>query len=59
MRSPEKGAETLVYLSTSPDVATTTGKYFADCQPKPVSAQGVNENDARQLWRVSEEMTDL
>jgi hypothetical protein len=29
-RSPEKGAETLVWLATSPDVANVSGAYFFD-----------------------------
>src|ERR1700751_4936922 len=28
---PEQGARTIVHLAASPDVATTTGCYFADC----------------------------
>ncbi len=28
--TPERGAETVLYLSTSPDVADTSGKYFSD-----------------------------
>ena len=29
-RSPKKGAETLVWLATSPDVAHVSGVYFFD-----------------------------
>ena len=39
MRTPEKGAETLVYLATSPEVEGVTGKYFRiparPCRPAP------------------------
>ncbi len=34
MRSLEKGAETVVYLSSDPEVETVTGKYFHDLKPK-------------------------
>ena len=38
-RSPEKGAETSIYLASSPDVQSITGRYFVDCnltQPAPL-----------------------
>src|ERR1700688_1495914 len=31
--SPQKGAETIVYLASSPDVAGVTGEYFHQCRP--------------------------
>jgi hypothetical protein len=34
-RSPEKGAETLVWLATSPDVANVSGVYFLSKRIKP------------------------
>jgi NADP-dependent 3-hydroxy acid dehydrogenase YdfG len=34
-RSPEKGAETLVWLATSPDVANVSGAYFFDQEQIP------------------------
>ena len=30
--SPEQGAKTLIYLASSPDVTTVTGKYFSNCR---------------------------
>ena len=32
MRSAEKGARTQIYLASSPEVDSITGKYFIDCQ---------------------------
>src|SRR5271155_54323 len=32
--SPAKGAETSIYLASSPEVATVTGTYFLKCKPK-------------------------
>ena len=34
MRSPEKGAETVVYLASDPDIETVMGKYLHDLKPK-------------------------
>ena len=31
--SPERGADTSIYLATSPDVATVTGEYFRNRRP--------------------------
>ena len=31
-KAPEEGAETLVYLCSSPDVEGVSGKYFVDCK---------------------------
>ena len=36
-RSPEKGAETLVWLASSPEVADVSGAYFFDKLPKTPS----------------------
>jgi NAD(P)-dependent dehydrogenase (short-subunit alcohol dehydrogenase family) len=58
-RSPEKGAETIIYLATSPKVEGVTGKYYFDCQPIPSSRLSYDEELARQLWQVSLEMTGM
>ena len=34
-RSPQKGADTLVWLATSPDVVNVSGRYFVDQQQRP------------------------
>jgi NAD(P)-dependent dehydrogenase (short-subunit alcohol dehydrogenase family) len=58
-RSPEKGAETAVYLCASPEVEGVTGKYFFDCKEKDPLAAAQNDEDASQLWEISERMTGL
>ena len=55
MRSPEKGAETVVYLATSPQVEGVTGKYFVDMQPKYSSRASQEPEAAQRLWQISEE----
>jgi NAD(P)-dependent dehydrogenase (short-subunit alcohol dehydrogenase family) len=56
-RSPEKGAETLVWLVDSPDVAGESGGYYADCRARTPSAAGRDDEAARRLWEVSEQQT--
>lgn len=57
--SPEEGAETVIYLATSPEVAGVTGKYFVDKEPVRSSAASYDEEAARRLWEISEELTGL
>jgi len=45
----EKGAETIIYLASAPDVATT-GQYFVACRPVPPSREAQNDDDAGRLW---------
>ena len=58
-RSPGEGAETAIYLATSPDVAGVTGKYFADCREARSSEASHDAATARRLWEVSEKATGL
>ena len=53
-RSPEKGAETLVWLATSPEAATVNGGYYFDKGHVLPSAEAQNMDTARRLWEVSE-----
>jgi NAD(P)-dependent dehydrogenase (short-subunit alcohol dehydrogenase family) len=48
--SSEKGAQTLVYLANSPEVADVTGGYFTRCQPKTPSDAARDDAAARRLW---------
>jgi NAD(P)-dependent dehydrogenase (short-subunit alcohol dehydrogenase family) len=57
MRSPEKGAETLVWLVESADAADENGGYFVDCRRRTPSAAAQDVEAARRLWEVSEEQT--
>jgi NAD(P)-dependent dehydrogenase (short-subunit alcohol dehydrogenase family) len=53
-RSPQKGAETLVWLATSPEGATVTGGYYFDKGHVVPSAEAQDMETARRLWEVSE-----
>lgn len=52
--SPERGAETSVYLASSPEVAGVSGAYFVRSRPRQPSAAARDETAARRLWDVSE-----
>ena len=59
MRSSEKGADTLVWLASSPEIDGVSGKYFFD--RKEIEAKKVAYDPAarRTLWEVSEDLTGL
>lgn len=57
MRTPEKGAETVVYLASAPEVEGVTGKYFADKRERRSSAVSYDPAVAARLWQVSEQLT--
>ena len=59
MRSPAKGAQTSIYLASSPSVEGITGKYFYDSQVTPAAGQTADRTVARKLWDVSAEMVHL
>ena len=54
--SPEKGAQTSVYLASSPDVAGTSGQFFAKSRPGKPTAAARDDAAARKLWELSEAM---
>jgi NAD(P)-dependent dehydrogenase (short-subunit alcohol dehydrogenase family) len=59
MRSPRKGAETVVWLAESPDALADTGAYFVDRKVKQPSARARDPETARRLWEVSAELTGV
>jgi retinol dehydrogenase-14 len=56
---PEKGAETIVYLASSPDVTRVSGQYFVNRKPVASSRESYDEAAARRLWDISERLTGL
>ena len=55
-RSPAKGAETSIYLASSPKVEGMTGKYFYDSQVISAAPQATDMVVARKLWDASNEI---
>ena len=54
-RTPEKGAETLVWLAAAAEAAGTSGQYFVDMHATEPSAAAQSAESARRLWALSEE----
>lgn len=57
--SPEKGAETIVYLASSPDVAGISGEYFYKCRPATPTAQARDDAAAKRLWIESAKLAGI
>lgn len=57
--SPERGADTIVYLASSPEVAAQTGGYYVKRQRRDPSAAARDDATAKRLWEVSEKLTGL
>jgi NAD(P)-dependent dehydrogenase (short-subunit alcohol dehydrogenase family) len=57
--SPEQGAETLIYLATSPEVEGITGTYFVKKRPVKSSSISYDQTAAQHLWQLSTNLTGL
>ena len=57
--SPEEGAQTIIYLATSPEVKGLTGEYFVKQKAVRSSQASYDRAAAERLWQVSAELTRL
>lgn len=57
--TPEKAAETVIYLATHPEAAGHSGLYWDQFKPKPSSERSKNPQDAARLWKLSEELCGI
>lgn len=57
--TPEEGADTLIYLASSPEVEGVTGKYFVEREAIASSPLSYDEQVAARLWDVSKQLTAL
>ncbi len=54
--SVEEGAQTTLYLATSPQVEGVTGKYFVNKQERKSARSSYDEGLGQRLWEVSEQL---
>lgn len=59
MSSPKRGAQTSIYLASSPEVEGVSGKYFDKKTTKRSSETSYDEALARRLWDLSERITGM
>jgi NAD(P)-dependent dehydrogenase (short-subunit alcohol dehydrogenase family) len=53
-----QGAATTVNCATNPNIKDKSGKFFADCQEKQPRSLGYNPEVGKQLWELSEKLTN-
>ena len=59
LTSPDKGAETSVYLASSPEVENVSGEYFEKKRIKKSSKESYDSAVAERLWNVSCALTHI
>ena len=59
MISEEKGAQTSIYLATSGEGYTVSGKYFKNEKIVEPSKEASSDYNAKRLWDISEELLDI
>lgn len=57
--TPEQGAQTSIYLASSPDIAEVSGLYFAKKRPRRSSKASYDVAAARTLWQISADLTGV
>jgi hypothetical protein len=55
-KTPEQGADSLIWLATSPDAAALRGEYVSNRRPKTPSKQAMDAKLAGDLWSLSEKL---
>jgi len=55
IKSEEQGAQTSIYLASSPEVAGVTGQYFDNERVARPTPQALDDAAAARLWAISEE----
>jgi hypothetical protein len=53
-RTPEQGAQTLVWLATAPGHDLASGAYYVDMKRRAPSPDGEDRDAPKRLWEVSE-----
>jgi retinol dehydrogenase 14 len=59
MRSPERGADTAVYLASSAEAEGVSGRYFANRKPKESHPSSYDAATTARLWQVSADLVGL
>jgi retinol dehydrogenase 12 len=57
--SPEKGAETIVYLASSNEVDGVSGEYFYKCHRATPTREASDDTSARRLWDESAKLAGI
>jgi NAD(P)-dependent dehydrogenase (short-subunit alcohol dehydrogenase family) len=56
LKTPAQGAETPIYLASSPDVEGVTGQFFVSCKPRTANKLAYDTKMTARLWQVSADL---
>jgi len=57
--TPEQGADTIIYLASSPDVEGISGKYWVNRKQEASSPASYDEEAQKRLWSISAQFTGI
>lgn len=58
-KTPDKGAETIVWLASSPEAEGLSGKFFVNKKAVPSCKRSYDKDAQQRMWALSENMTGL
>jgi NAD(P)-dependent dehydrogenase (short-subunit alcohol dehydrogenase family) len=59
LKTPAQGAQTSIYLASSPDVDGVTGQFFANRKPKIANKVAYDTDMTARLWQVSADLVGM
>ncbi|MGZ8785086.1 MAG: SDR family oxidoreductase [Acidimicrobiia bacterium] len=59
MKSPKRGADTAVYLASSPEVEGVTGRYYVNRKTKKSEESSYDAATTARLWQVSTDLVGI
>jgi NAD(P)-dependent dehydrogenase (short-subunit alcohol dehydrogenase family) len=57
--SPERGAETIVYLASAPEVASVSGGYFYQSRPATPTKGALDDDAGEKLWAATKKLAGI
>jgi NAD(P)-dependent dehydrogenase (short-subunit alcohol dehydrogenase family) len=59
LKTPERGAETSIYLASAPEVDGVTGRYFVNRRPRSSNKSSYDAAAQARLWQVSADLVGI
>jgi len=59
LKTPAQGAQTSIYLASTPDLADVTGQFFTNGKPKRANRIAYDIDMTARLWRVSADLVGM
>jgi len=59
LKTPAQGAQTSIYLASSPDMDGVTGQFFANLRPRTANKAAYDTGMTARLWQVSADLVGM